>query len=57
MKDMMQYVFETEPHGGFDDYGSTHLTIIASSIKEAWKEALELEYEENIIRLWRIYPL
>ena len=57
MKDMMQYIFETKPCDGWDDYGSTHLTIIASSVKEAWKEALFLEDEENIIRLQMIFPL
>ena len=54
MKDMMVYIFETEPCGGFDDYGSTHLSIIADSLKNAWKEALRLEDEENIIRLQSI---
>ena len=57
MQDMMENVFETEPWDGWDDYGGTHLTIIATSIKEAWREAIRLHGEENIVRICGIFPL
>lgn len=50
---MMIYIFEANPVGGCEDYGSTHFNIIASTEREAWKKACEIEYRENIIGIVR----
>lgn len=51
---MAIYTFETKDSNNWNDYGSTHFNIVASSEKEAWKKALEIEYRENIIKITRI---
>lgn len=37
-----------------EDWGSCHFHVFADSVKNAWKEALRLEYRENIEY---IYPI
>ena len=37
-----------------EDWGTSHFHVFADSIKGAWREALKLEYRENIEQ---IYPV
>ena len=50
---MMIYTFEAKPVGDWNDYGSSHFNIIASTEQEAWKKACEIEHRENIIGIVR----
>ena len=50
---MMIYTFEAKPVDGCEDYGSTHFNIIATTEREAWKKACEIEHRENIIGIIR----
>jgi len=51
---MLIYVFEVKDTNGWNDYGSTHISIVAGSEKEAWKKACEIEYRSNIIKISNI---
>ena len=50
---MTIYTFETIDNTDWNDYGSTHFNVIASSEREAWKKACEIEHRENIIGIIR----
>lgn len=49
---MSIYTFETVGNE-WNDYGSTHFNVIASTEREAWEKACEIEYRQNIIGIVR----